>query len=341
VRVMLNADLEDIRMRRIVVILVVLILSTLSCGLFSGDEGEETPGEIVPTEVVGVLETNEGTDVPEETKLPTVTEQPSAVVTYTPSKIDIPIERKKGDGTQEATPAVTEIPIASTDEGLPDDMEVIYFPYDVAKYERGVEITVSDFRAYKYAYSEDVRFIGTITNTGTVDLYNITVHIFALDENGEELTHAYERAHLVDFPVRVKVGFSMFARGDGFPEGVERLLIAFDGMERWEGTSSTRNFEILSSEGQSKPHDVWGEVYDITVSFRNSNENDVQSVRAAAILYDKFNKLVGLGYGSLDTSFGGGVLPLGEMAEIVFTCTSVYGIVDHFEVAIEGKQIFE
>jgi len=331
-------------MRRLVIVLVAIVIATLACGILSRDEIEEAPSEIAPTDVVDVVESTEKSDVPDETEPPDAPEQTSVVITQTSSKKDIPIERKKGDRIQEATPATTEIPVASPDEGLPDDMEVIYLPYEVAQYQRGVEITVTDFRAYEYKYSGVERFIGTITNTGTVDLYNISVFIIAIDENGEELDYTRESAYLTDFPVGAKTGFSMSARGDGFPDGVELLLIAFDGMERWEGTNLTRNFEILSSEGQSKTDIVYDVVYEITVSFKNVNKNPTRENQVNAILYDKDGRLVGLGVGGYyvsEETKEWAVLQPGEVAEIIFECVFVYGIVDHFELIVEGHQIFE
>lgn len=186
------------------------------------------PPETPPTEFAGVLEPPEEVDPPAATEAPAATE-----VSKSPEK-DIPIEPKPKKSEAEATPAVIEMPISSPEEELPDDVEEIYFAYEVEQYEQGVEITVLDFRAFKLDYSETEKFIGIIMNTGSVNLINMTVHIVALDVNGEVLASTKDLTNLADFPIGGKAGFSFSSRGEGFPEETNRLLIAFSGYERRE-----------------------------------------------------------------------------------------------------------
>jgi hypothetical protein len=117
-------------------------------------------------------------------------------------------------------------------------------------------------------------------------------------------------------------------------------------MERWEGTSNTQNFEIVSVEGQPGIDDLWGDVYTFTVSFRNDDRKTTRFITMDAILYDKNNRVVGYGYSVREdwsdegNAAGNKELQPGEIGEISFTCRSVYGTVDHYELFIEGSTIF-
>jgi hypothetical protein len=331
-------------MSKVKLCFLVLVIATLACGLFGKENGEEAPAETAPTEVVVISESTEEADIPEETELPNATEPPVATEITTSPKKDIPIEPKKAVGGQEATPAVTEVPIPHVEEDLPDGTEEFYYPYEVAQYQRGVEIEVAQLRILKRDYSDWEWIMGVINNTGAVDLYNITVYIFALDKDGEELGFTYTSAETVDFPIGSTNVFGTYFRGDGIPEGTDRLFVAFEGMERWEGTNSTRNFEILYAEGQSVPDVVYDVVYEITVSFKNLNENPTGENKVSAILYNKNGRLVGYGWVSLTVSEEDrtwAVLQPGEVTEITFECVYIYGNVDHFEFNVEGHQIFE
>lgn len=321
-------------MKNIGLLSIVLAISIIACGVFSGGDSEEAPTEIAPSEVAGAVEPTEEDEPPVVTEPPTTTESPKS-----PEK-DVPIEPKPTESEVEHAPAVTEMPISSREEGLPDNTEEIYFPYEVEQYQGGVDITVLDFRAYEYAHSETENFIGIIMNTGTVEMYNMTVYITALDENGEELASTNDLADLGDFPVGRKIGFTVSSRGDGFPEETDRLLIAFRGWERPEWAWSTQEFEILSAEGKQEPHTVWGTVYDITLTFRSTDEYDTRSIYAAALLYNGSGRIIGACHtGAYE--WGDTALPPGREGEISFSCKFVYGIVDHFELTVQGSQVPE
>lgn len=320
-------------MRKICFFIIILVLSTIACGVFGGGDSEEIPKEPSPTEVAGELEPSEEAEPSSATNPPAATDIPKS-----PEK-DVPIEPKPKGSEIDPTPAVIEMPISSQEEGLPDDMEEIYLPYEVAQYQRGVEITVLDFRSYKPTYSETERFIGIIMNTGTVNLYNIHVYIIALDENGEELASSFDVAHLSDFPIGGKSGFTVSSGGEGFSEGTARLLIAFDGTERYEWATATQDFEILSAEGAQEPHTIWGTVYNIALDFRSNAEFDTWLIQAAALLYNSDGRIIGVCRDEVEDR-SDSVIP-GEEGEIAISCKSVYGIVDYFEITVEGSQTAE
>lgn len=160
-----------------------------------------------------------------------------------------------------------------------------------------------------------------------------------MDENGEVLRSDYEIIGPTDFQIGTKNVLGMIDL-DGIPEEAASLLIAFDGMERWEGANETWNFEIVSVEDETVPDLLYDQIHNFSIRFINKSENNVARINIYAVLYNKNNRIVGYGYIGWN-EWGNEELPPGETGEISFECRVVYGIVDHYELIIEGDQVFE
>jgi hypothetical protein len=330
--------------KKVFVVIAVIVLTTLACGLFAGEDGEEAPAEITPTKTQEVAGAMEQTEMPPDVEPTEGADTPIATETPRKSEKDIPIATKQPGVDIKPTQVVQ--PQVPSDE-LPKYYEELYYPFEVAQYRGGVDITVSDLRIFHFKDSITHDIIGVIKNTGTVNLYNIVVYYIALDEDGVEIFSGFLNTGHVDFPVGSNNYFSGSTRGGGLPEETKSLYFFFDGMERWEGTSNTQNFEILSIEGRDDVDIVYGDIYWFTVSFRNDNENNVRYITVYAILYDKNNRIIGHGHSLRENWSEGGdypgdkELPPGEIGEITFRCIRIFGTVDHYELVVEGSQVFE
>lgn len=193
--------------------------------------------------------------------------------------------------TREAgDPIPVETPVAEEPAGdLPENVTEVHYPYTVREYEGGLEIEVTQFRIFETVYFESEWLLGELTNTGTVNLYNITNHVLAVDENGEELLRSFASVDMVDFPVGAKTASSMPFRGDGIQEGTDHLHILFDGREGWEGTNLTQEYDVLSATGVLEED---GD-YIITVGFQSTGEWPTREVAIGAILYNQEGRIVG------------------------------------------------
>jgi hypothetical protein len=199
-----------------------------------------------------------------------------------------------------------------------------------------VEIEVTELRILETSYLEYEYLLGVLANTGTVNLYNITIHILAMDEDGYELTRSFTSIDMVDFPVGAMTAFGVPFRGDGIPDGTDHLRILFDGRERWEGTNLTQSYDVLSASGELEAD---GD-YIITVGFQSTGDWPTREVSIGAILYNQEGRVVGRcesGYGE----WGEAHLGAGDSAEITRNCGPVYGDVDHYAITVEGHEMYD
>jgi hypothetical protein len=142
---------------------------------------------------------------------------------------------------------------------------------------------------------------------------------------------------LKDFSVGGITGFTISSRDEGFPEETDHLLLAFRGFELPEWKYITHEYEILSLEGEQEPHIVWDTVYNVKVNFRSIAEYDTWVIQAAILLFNSDGRIVGVCHDENPETRSDRVIP-GDVGEIEVRCLFVYGVVDHFEITVEGSQ---
>lgn len=315
-------------MRKFGFMLIILILPALACSVFSRLTKGETPMGS-PTEVVAVV-------------VPTAMVPPAVVSSETPgsdkpSEDEVPIVPKPTDSSAGPTPAITEVSPTSREEGLPEDLEELFIPYEVAQYQGGVEISVLEFRMFGDVNSDYKEYVGVIMNTGSVDLERMIVYVVGVDDEGTELGHTYNSTTLDIFPIGGKTAFSMNSTGYNIPENTDHLLIKFQGFEKREWRHDTQDYELLSVDSSQEPDSIWGTVFTVSLEFRSNAPYDTWLIHAGAVLYNRDDRVVGACRGENKEERTREFQP-GDQGEIELECVFVYGIVDHFEITVEGSQ---
>lgn len=172
-----------------------------------------------------------------------------------------------------------------------------------------------------------LHFVGTIKNSGTVDLSLTEIIVNLRDDAGTLIgtASAYSSLDIVKigetspFHVIFLESPTNWTQHEVIVQGSENSFL-----------TSYRDFEVISPQG--KLADFGG--YEIVGEVKNVGSKDAEFVKVIVILYDSSGKILGVDFtfATLDKVVAGGTSPFQ-----VLVFSTAEGSIDHFDLIVEGQ----
>lgn len=172
-----------------------------------------------------------------------------------------------------------------------------------------------------------LHFVGTIQNSGTVDLSLTEIVVNLRDDAGTLVGTASSYSSLDVIKVGETSPFHIIFLES--PSNWTNHEVLVQGSEN-SFIQSYRDFEVIAPQGKAGD---FGD-YEIVGEIKNIGGQDAQFVKVIAILYDQSGKILGVEftYTTLDKVVAGGTSPF---QILVFSIAE--GQIDHFDLIVEGQ----